>query len=103
MPMMSVMVKEMTERNECMMADMVDKNPEMKRMMGEMMFAMCPQMAGRVIPGGKEKEFIQNMKNSLLTDRGIVSGNGDKAENKKRMKKELEPRKKKLSVPEVEV
>ncbi len=71
MPMMSGMVKEMTKMCDCVMADMED-NPEMKKTMGEMMFAMCPEMAGKVIPEEKGTEFVKKMEKSVLTDRGIA-------------------------------
>ncbi|MCH8234045.1 MAG: hypothetical protein IIB82_15570 [Bacteroidetes bacterium] len=57
-PMMSGMVKEMTEMCECVMADMED-NFEMKKTMGEMMFAMCPEMAGKIIPEEKRVRICQ--------------------------------------------
>ena len=71
MPMMSGMVKEMTEMCDCVMTDM-ENNPEMKKTMGEMMFAMCPEMAGKVIPSEKGAEFVKRMEKSVLTDRGIA-------------------------------
>lgn len=74
MPMMSGMVKEMTEMCECVMIDMED-NPEVKKTMGEMMFAMCPEMAGKVIPEEKGLEFVKKMEKSVLTDRGIAFNN----------------------------
>ncbi len=74
MPMMSGMVKEMTEMCDCVMTDMED-NPEMKQKMGEMMFAMCPEMAGKVIPEEKGTEFVKKMEKSVLTDRGIALDN----------------------------
>lgn len=74
MPMMSGMVKEMTEMCDCVMADL-DDNPEMKKTMGEMMFAMCPEMAGKVIPSEKGAEFVKRMEKSVLTDRGIALNN----------------------------
>jgi hypothetical protein len=80
MPMMSGMVKEMTEKIECMMIDMVDDDSEMKKMMGEMMFAMCPIMAGKVIPEEKGTEFVKQMEKSVLTDRGIVLNNDNVTE-----------------------
>ena len=80
MPMMSGMVKEMTEKDACIMADMVDDNPEMKKMMGEMMFAMCHEMAGKVIPEEKGKEFVKQMEKSVLTNRGIALNNGNATE-----------------------
>ena len=58
MPMMSGMVKEMTEMCECVMADIED-NFEMKKTMGEMMFAMCPEMAGKIIPEEKRVRICQ--------------------------------------------
>ena len=73
-PMMSGMVKEMTEMCECVMADMED-NFEMKKTMGEMMFAMCPEMAGKVISEEKGTEFVKKMEKSVLTDRGIALNN----------------------------
>lgn len=74
MPMMSGMVKEMTEMCECVMADIED-NFEMKKTMGEMMFAMCPEMAGKVISEEKGTEFVKKMEKSVLTDRGIALNN----------------------------
>jgi hypothetical protein len=71
MPMMSGMVKEMTEICECVMTDIED-NPEMKKTMGEMMFAVCPDMAGKVITEENGIEFVKKMEKSVLTDRGIV-------------------------------
>ncbi len=79
MPMMSGMVKEMTEMCECVLADMED-NPEMKKTMGEMMFAMCPEMAGKAIPEEKGTEFIKKMEKSVLTDRGIALNNDNVTE-----------------------
>jgi hypothetical protein len=79
MPMMSGMVKEMTEMCECVMTDMED-NPEMKKTMGEMMFAMCPEMAGKVISEEKGTEFVKKMEKSVLTDRGIALNNDNVTE-----------------------
>ncbi len=74
MPMMSGMVKEMAEMCECVMTDMED-NPEMKKTMGEMMFAICPEMAGIVIPEEKGAEFVKKMEKSVLIDRRIALNN----------------------------
>jgi hypothetical protein len=79
MPMMSGMAKEMTEMCECVMTDMED-NPEMKKTMGEMMFAMCPEMAGKVISEKKRKEFVKKIEKSVLTDKGIALNNDNVTE-----------------------
>jgi len=79
MPMMSGMVKEMTEMCDCVMTDMED-NPEMKKTMGEMMFAMCPEMAGKVISEENGTEFVKKMEKSVLTDRRIALNNDNVTE-----------------------
>ena len=79
MPMMSGMVKEMSEMCDCVMTDMED-NPEMKKTMGEMMFAMCPEMAGKVISEEKGTEFVKKMEKSVLTDKEIALNNDNVTE-----------------------
>jgi hypothetical protein len=71
MPMMSGRVKEMSEMCECVIDDL-EGNSEMKKTMGAMMFAMCPDMAGKVIAEEKGIEFVKKMEKSVLTDRGIT-------------------------------
>ncbi len=71
MPMMSGRAKEMGEICECVIAD-IGGNSEMKKTMGDMMYAMCPDMAGKVIAEEKAIEFVKKMEKSVLTDRGIA-------------------------------
>lgn len=75
MPMMSGMV--MTQKHECIMADAVEHDPKLRAMMGEMMFAMCPHMAGKVIPDAKAAAFVAMMRRKVLTDRGLPPREGD--------------------------
>ncbi len=69
MPMMGGMMKEMAEKEECVMTKMVDENSEIKEHMGNMMFAMCHKMAGKVIPDNKREEFVKRIEQSVINDR----------------------------------
>lgn len=71
MPMMAGMAKEMSEMCECVMADM-EGNSEVKKTMGEMMFEICPDVAGKVIAEEKGIDFVKKMEKSVLTDRGMA-------------------------------
>jgi hypothetical protein len=69
LPKMQEMRAEMEKTGKCVMADAVARNEELKTHMGEMMFRMCPQMAGVVIPKEKGAEFVQKMTDAVLNNR----------------------------------
>jgi predicted house-cleaning noncanonical NTP pyrophosphatase (MazG superfamily) len=68
-PMMLSMRMEMKKTGRCIMTDMVEKNDKMKTHMGDMMFDMCPQMAGKVIPKEKGTEFIEKMTTAIIEEK----------------------------------
>lgn len=68
MPMMKGMRREMKKTGKCMMTDMVENDEDMKTHMGEMMFDMCPQMAGKIIPKEKGAEFIEKMTEAVFNE-----------------------------------
>lgn len=56
MPMMFDMMKEMSEKEMKKCKERANENPEMKKKMCEMMFSICPEMAGPVVPAEKEQD-----------------------------------------------
>lgn len=66
MPMMSGMCMDLKRTGSCDMFDILDHSQEMKTNMGDMMFEMCPQMAGKVIPKEKSAEFIEKMTEAVF-------------------------------------
>ena len=67
-------VSQFTYTDDGLMTDMVDDNPQMKACMGEMMFEMCPEMAGKVMPEENRAAFVKRMEEALRTGQQESTG-----------------------------